>query len=509
MLSFIVFFPLIGAVVLLFVSAKNEKLIRYLTLGFTGLPLLATIVLIANFDRNFTKSEKLCRDVTGTEIVKIERKCGSFQFVEKLPWIKSINANYFVGIDGVGLLMVFLTALISFVGVIVSWEIEQGIKGYHILYLILVGGMQGVFVSLDFLLFYIFWELTLFPMYFLIGIWGGPERIKAAYKFFIYTLFGSIFMLVAMLYLYFATTPHTFSFEELSLNRHFFKEGIWFVMFIFLYLAFAIKVPAFPFHTWLPLAHVEAPTPISVILAGILLKMGVYGFIRISYTILPGAAQKFAPIMALIGTINIVYGALCSMAQKDFKKLIAYSSISHMGFCLLGLSAMTSEGVTGATMQMFTHGIITGSLFIIVGIIYHRVHHRNLDNYGGLGQILPVYAGFTAVAFFASLGLPGLAGFVSEILVFLGSFKVAWLRPYAIISTLGVLLGAGYLLWTYQRVFFGQLKNEEYAKLPDLHFKEIVSLVPLVIFMILVGVYPKSVITFISSSIETLKTFWQ
>ncbi len=509
MLSLVVFSPIAGAIILLFISKREEKWIRYLTLLFTAVPLLVSIILITKFDKNFTRGEKLCRDVNMEELHESGGKCGTFQFVEKVGWIKSINANYFVGIDGIGLLMVFLTSLISFIGVLVSWEIETGVKGYHILYLILVGGMEGVFVSLDFLLFYIFWELTLFPMYFLIGIWGGPERIKAAYKFFLYTLFGSIFMLVAMLYLYFRVEPHTFSFEELSLNRHFFKEGIWFIMFIFLYLAFAIKVPAFPFHTWLPLAHVEAPTAISVILAGILLKMGVYGFIRISYTILPLAAQKFAPLMALIGTINILYGALCSMAQKDFKKLIAYSSISHMGFCLLGLAALTSEGITGATMQMFTHGIITGALFIIVGIIYHRVHHRNLDNYGGLGQVLPLYAGFTAVAFFASLGLPGLAGFISEILVFLGSFKVDWLRPYAIVSTLGVLLGAGYLLWTYQRVFFGQLKNQEYSKLPDLHFKEVVSLIPLIVFMVLVGVYPKSVITFLSASIETIRTFLQ
>jgi NADH-quinone oxidoreductase subunit M len=317
MLSFIVFFPLIGAVVLLFVPKDQEKLIRYLSLVFTGLPLLVTFILIGQFDKDFVRAEKLCKEFQSIS----GANCGTFQFVEKYSWIKAINAYYFVGVDGIGLLMVFLTALISFLGVLVSWEIQTGVKGYHILYLILVGGMQGVFVSLDFLLFYIFWELTLFPMYFLIGIWGGPERIKAAYKFFIYTLFGSIFMLIAMLYLYFNMTPHSFSFEELNLHRDIFKGGgIWFVMFVFLYLAFAIKVPAFPFHTWLPLAHVEAPTAISVILAGILLKMGVYGLIRISYTIMPFHAKTFAPIMALIGVINIIYGALCSMAQKDFKK---------------------------------------------------------------------------------------------------------------------------------------------------------------------------------------------
>ncbi len=507
MISFIIFFPILGAIILLFIPKKEEKIIRYSSILFTLLPLIMCIVLVVNFDRNFTKAEKLCKELTGVSGVK----CGSFQFVEKYVWIKPINANYFVGIDGIGLLMVFLTALIGFIGVLVSFEIERGVKGYHILYLLLIGGMQGVFVALDFLLFYIFWELTLFPMYFLIGIWGGPERVKAAYKFFIYTLFGSIFMLIAMLYLYFNTpSPHTFSFEELNLLHHnFAKGGVWFTMFIFLYLAFAIKVPAFPFHTWLPLAHVEAPTAISVILAGILLKMGIYGFIRISYAIIPLAAKQFAPFMALIGTINIVYGAFCAIAQKDFKRLIAYSSISHMGFCLLGLAAMTSEGIMGATLQMFTHGVITGSLFIIVGIIYQRVHHRNLDNYGGLAQYMPAYAGFTAVAFFASLGLPGLAGFISEILVFLGSFKVGWLRPHAIISTLGVLLGAGYLLWTYQRVFFGQPKKEEYSKLPDLNVREIISLIPLIIFMVLVGVYPKSIIAFLSTSIKTITNFLQ
>ncbi|MEW6026881.1 MAG: NADH-quinone oxidoreductase subunit M [Planctomycetota bacterium] len=490
LLTLLIFLPMMAVPVILFLPANAHKAIRGTTVFFTAVQLALTIYLLAIYN-------------TAT---------ADFQFIEKCSWIPAFNIEYHLGVDGLSILMVLLTPLICFVGIFASWNITKGVKGYFILYQILNTGMMGVFCALDFFLFYVFWEVTLLPMYFLIGIWGGPRKEYAAIKFFLYTLFGSVLMLLVMLGLYFSTTPHTFSIPELIKVSSTFKGTAWFIAFIGLYIAFAIKVPAFPFHTWLPDAHTEAPTAISVILAGILLKMGVYGIIRISLPILPDAGHNFSYIMALIGVVNIVYGALCTMAQKDLKRMIAYSSISHMGFCLLGIAAASFPGVAsdsaqpamvGAVLQMFNHGCISGMLFLIAGVIYDRAHHRDINGFGGLASRMPLYAGMTTFAFFASMGLPGLSGFISEIMVFLGGFKVY--QTLTIISVSGVVLTAGYFLWAMQRMFLGPL-NEKYKELPEINFREMFTLVALGWIVLLLGVYPMPAINLISESIKNLIT---
>jgi len=490
LLTLLIFLPLMAVPVILFLPAKAHKTIRWTTIIFTALQLALTIYMLTIYNT----------------------KTADFQFVEKYNWIPAFNVEYHLGVDGLAILMVLLTPLICFVGIFASWNINKGVKGYFILYMILNTGMMGVFCALDFFLFYVFWEVMLLPMYFLIGIWGGPRKEYAAIKFFLYTLFGSVLMLLVMLALYFSTTPHTFSIPELIKVSSTFKGTSWFIAFIGLFIAFAIKVPAFPFHTWLPDAHTEAPTAISVILAGVLLKMGVYGIIRISLPILPDAAHSFALIMAVIGVINIVYGALCTMAQKDLKRMIAYSSISHMGFCLLGISVVCWVGVsadsaipalTGAVLQMFNHGCIAGMLFLIAGVIYDRAHHRDINGFGGLASRMPLYAGMTTFAFFASMGLPGLSGFISEILVFLGGFNVY--PVITIISVSGVVLTAGYFLWAMQRMFLGPL-NEKYKDLPDINGREMFTLVPLGLIVLFIGVYPMPTINLISESVKNLIT---
>jgi len=430
-LSFLTFLPILGMIVVLFLPKKQELSIKVTTLVITGLQLLLSIILILNF--NYSAGGI--------------NDASSFQFIEKfrwidisgLAWIGKIKIDYFLGVDGLSTPMVLLTAIVTFIATISSWNIDKSIKGYFIMFLLLDTGMMGVFVSLDFFLFYIFWELMLLPMYFLIGIWGGPRREYAAIKFFLYTLLGSIFILLVMIGLYFSSMEtladgtRVFTFNLLSLmdpgnytqfgilsplNPH----NLRLVAYIALFIGFAIKIPMFPFHTWLPDAHVEAPTAISVILAGVLLKMGTYGILRVSYPIFPEITRDLAWYIALFGMINIIYGALCAMAQKDFKKLIAYSSVSHMGFVMLGMAALNTMGISGAILQMFNHGTITAMLFLIVGVIYDRAHIRDLDSFGGLGKQMPVYTGFVTIAFFAAIGLPGLSGFISEALVFLGGF---------------------------------------------------------------------------------------
>ena len=419
--------------------------------------------------------------------------------------------------------MVLLTALISFIAAISSWTIEKSVKGYFALFLLLDAGMMGVFVSLDFFLFYIFWELMLLPMYFLIGIWGGPRKEYAAIKFFIYTLFGSVFILLVMIGLYFSATElmsdgsrvHTFSLLALMNPANYSADGILsalnpnnfrLIAYIALFAGFAIKIPMFPFHTWLPDAHVEAPTPISVILAGVLLKMGTYGILRVSYPIFPDITRELMWYIALFGMINIVYGALVALAQKDFKKLIAYSSVSHMGYVLLGMASLTTVGVNGAIFQMFNHGTITAMLFLIVGVLYDRSHTRGLNDFGGLATQMPVYTGFVTVAFFAAIGLPSMSGFISEALVFIGAFGVDTLRILTMISTLGILLGAAYMLWTFQRIFFGPL-NEKWASLKDLDAREYAMFIPLTIIIIFLGVYPSGMLNIMNTSVNTLVQF--
>jgi NADH-quinone oxidoreductase subunit M len=487
-LTLMTFLPLVGALIIPFLpqggKEKGDKLVKWTALIATIPSLLIAVKIFCQFDR----------------------ANAALQFVEgPFPWINTFHIHYFMGIDGLSVSMILLTALISTIAVIASWGINKSVRGYFSLLLLLVSGMFGVFCSLDFFLFYVFWEVMLLPMYFLIGIWGGPRREYAAIKFFLYTLFGSVLMLLVMLAFYFYSDGNTFNLVTLAdQSKHLgplTSTGFRYACWLGLFIGFAIKVPIVPFHTWLPDAHVEAPTAISVILAAVLLKMGVYGILRICYPILPDATIHFANMMAAIGMISIVYGALCAMAQKDFKKLIAYSSVSHMGFCLLGIASLTPEGINGAVLQMFNHGIITAQLFLLVGVIYDRAHHREINGFGGLAQTMPRYAVMTGIAFFAAMGLPGLSGFVSEVLCFLGGFKA--FRVYTIISVSGVVLTAAYMLWTYQRVFLGPV-NEKYKNFPDVNAREMLMLVPLVIIVFVAGIYPKVVLDLMNSSATAL-----
>lgn len=477
-LSLITLVPLLGAVIILFIPKDRENFVRAVSAVITFIVFIFSAWLFYTFDRSVP----------------------SMQFVEKISWINSFNIYYFLGVDGLSMSMVFLTGLLGFVSIIASFNIKERVKEYFFFFLILETGMMGVFVALDFFLFYVFWEITLVPMYFLIGIWGGPRKEYAAIKFFLYTLFGSVIMLLAILALYFASAPHTFNMVELAQNQPFtrvFQNIIYAAMFI----GFAIKVPVFPFHTWLPDAHVEAPTAVSVILAGVLLKMGTYGMLRVSYSILPQAAIYFAFPLAILALINIVYGAFVAMAQKDLKKMIAYSSINHMGYVLLGMSALTATGINGAILQMFNHGIITGALFLLVGVIYDRAHTRDIDVFGGLGAKVPVYTGFMVVACMASLGLPGLAGFVSEFMCFLGAFPV--FKIVTIISITGVVITAAYFLWMIQRVFLGPL-NQKWVNLTDMNARELVTVIPLIIIMIVLGVFPSILLNTFTQTVSKL-----
>ncbi len=497
MLSVITFAPLAGALALLFVPKERRDLIRWVAAAAALVPLVLSVLVFIQFDR----AKLGINDPS------------SFQFVVQKDWIQAFNIQYYMGIDGLSVSMILLTALLSFLCVFASFGIQKGVKGYYAMFLLLETGMMGTFCALDFFLFYVFWEVMLLPMYFLIGIWGGPRKVYAAIKFFLYTLFGSVLMLLVMLAFYFKA-GHSFNMltmmqqgmdgGTIPLFGHVFRYGQ--LMFVALFIGFAIKVPIFPFHTWLPDAHVEAPTAISVILAGVLLKMGTYGLLRISYPMLPEAARWFSPALAIFALINIVYGALCAMAQKDFKKLIAYSSISHMGFVLLGMASGTEQGLNGAVFQMFNHGTITAMLFLLVGVIYDRAHHRDIDGFGGLMVRMPVYAAFTSLAFFAAIGLPGLSGFISEALVLLGGFRSY--QAITIICSSGIVLGAAYMLWTFQRVFLGPL-NEKYKDLPEISPREIFTLVPLAAITLVLGVYPVPVLGLFQASMgQLVRVVW-
>jgi NADH-quinone oxidoreductase subunit M len=488
-LSWLIFFPLFGAGIILFVPGRFSTLIKIIALAATVPPLLWSAQLFVLFDRSNP----------------------GFQYVEKLPWIEAFNITYSIGIDGISLPMILLTTLLSFICIIASWNINRYVRGYFALFLLLETSMAGVFCALDFFLFYVFWELMLLPMYFLIGVWGGPRKEYAAIKFFLFTLVGSVLMLVVMLVFYLGSSEpstglHSFSLmllAEQGAHHSLLKnETVRWFCYLGLLVGFAIKIPVVPFHTWLPDAHVEAPTAVSVILAGVLLKMGTYGILRISYPILPDMALAFAPYVAVFGLISIIYGALCAMAQKDMKRLIAYSSISHMGFVVLGISVFSNTAaINGAVLQMFNHGTVTAMLFLLVGIIYDRAHHRDIDRLGGLASVMPVYAAFTGLAFFAALGLPGLSTFISEALVLIGSFQQY--RVIAIMATTGIILTAGYFLWTMQRVFLGPLKKE-YAGLPDMNLREAFTLTPLALIVVVMGFYPMPVLNMIGATLREL-----
>ena len=497
-LNWIIWFPIIGMVAIAFIPRDKEDVIKITAAVATGLQLLLTLVLWQNYDAGD----------------------GGMQFMVRAEWIPSFNITYILGVDGLSLPMAILTALLCFIGVFVSWNINKAVKGYFALFLLLDTGIMGVFLSMDFFLFYIFWEVMLLPMYFLIGIWGGPQREYAAIKFFLYTLFGSVLMLIGILGLYF-TCGKTFDILELMRVAPDALQGVtWWgmsaikVIWILLFIGFAIKVPVFPFHTWLPLAHVEAPTAISVLLAGILLKLGVYGILRINYGLMPDGVYWFSGALAVLGLINVIWGGLCALAQTDLKKLVAYSSVNHMGYSLIGMAAIVAAGeangmnlkaaqagLGGAVFQMFNHGTISAMLFILVGVIYDRAHHRDIEGFGGLAAQMPIYTGITAVAFFAGLGLPGFSGFNSEAMCFIGAFPVN--KGIVIASTIGILLNAAYFLWAFQRIFFGEL-NEKYTDLPEINRLELFTVVPLLVITIFFGIYPAPYLDIIASTMDVI-----
>ena len=486
-LSIILFTPLIGAFVLLFVPKDNKDAIRWIANVFALAGFLISLPLVPMFwAQRF--------DVTPTH----------FKFLEGTPnnWIPSIGAGYNLGIDGISFLLIMLTTLLGWISILSSWTaIETRVKEYYVWFLVLQTGMLGVFMALDFFLFFVFWEAMLVPMYLLIGIWGGPRKLYAAIKFFLYTLFGSVLMLLGILFLYFhhhtVTGVFTFSIPELYKTAYKIplQYAVW--LFVAFFIGFAIKVPMFPFHTWLPDAHVEAPTAGSVILAGVLLKMGTYGFVRFSLPFFPQVLNSSATFLSMtargwmifLSLVGIVYGALVSLMQKDMKKLVAYSSVSHLGFCTLGIFALNSVGLSGSVLQQINHGISTGALFLIVGILYERRHTREIAEYGGISNVMPVYATITMIMFLSSMGLPLLNGFVGEFTILQGAFTANW--KWAAWAAPGVVLAAAYLLWLYQRVFFGTVTNPKNEKLHDLTPREILTFAPLIAAALWIGLYPK------------------
>jgi NADH-quinone oxidoreductase subunit M len=504
LLSFLVFLPLVGGTLILLLPNQQKHLYKWVTLIFCTIQVIISGVMYLHFQTNIT----------------------DYQFLEKNDWITlslgnlgTVSIDYLVGVDGISFPLVLLTAVVMLIGAVSSWHIDKRERAYFSLYLLLTTSIMGCFVALDFFLFFLFFEFMLLPMYFLIGLWGGPRREYASIKFFLYTLVGSILILIVMIGLYLSvidpvesqltqTLVHTFDLRYMTNGHNYLSGSILSISgeinimgipsrmlaFWLLFIGFAIKLPIVPLHTWLPDAHVEAPTPVSVVLAGVLLKIGGYGLLRIAYPIFPDAANEYAFILALLGVISIVYGGFNALAQNDLKKMIAYSSVSHMGFVVLGIASLTAEGINGAVYQMVSHGVLSAMLFLVVGVLYDRTHNRLIDSYRGLIGPMPAFTVITGIAFFASLGLPGFSGFVGELFTLMGGFQSkvlpTWLSAF---GTLGIILAAAYFLWTLQRMFFGKLwakNNAELSMLSDLNTREKWMLIPLALLTLLLGIFP-------------------
>src|SRR3954452_15467008 len=480
LLSLILFTPLAGATLLLFVPRAQEQAIRWMPAIVATLGFVVSLPLWFKYDFGAT----------------------GWQFAERAEWIPSIGASYYLGVDGYSALLVLLTTLIGAIAVLCSWSaITERVKEYYVSLLVLQTGLLGAFMALDFLLFFLFWEVMLVPMYFLIGIWGGGRRLYSAIKFFLYTLVGSVVMLLGILALYFVnhTATGSYSFDVTQMQQLAIPFALQKWIFLALFFGFAVKVPMFPFHTWLPDAHTDAPTAGSVILAAVMLKMGAYGFLRFSLPVLPEASRQLVPVMAGLAIVGIIYGALVALAQSDWKRLVAYSSVSHMGMAILGMFTLTPLGISGSIVHQLNHGISTGALFLLVGMAYERRHTREISAYGGLAAVMPVFATIFFVMTMSSIGLPVLNGFIGELLVLQGAFVVS--RTWAALAGTGVVLGAAYMLWLYQRTMFGRLENPSNASLPDLNGREVATLVPLIALAIWIGIYPTPVLRRLDSSV--------